>query len=88
VLRFAEMENEGKRPGTVNLLLVGVIVGVGLAVAFAAFVPIVTCPECWPPPAFDKHGTTEIFFPCERCGYRRRVSLLNAWRFPLKGRAP
>lgn len=74
------MEPASLRTSSANALFVGLVAVVVLAIAFVAFVPVVRCPDCATLPAVeDAHGS-EIYFPCERCGYRRRVSLLNSWK--------
>ena len=72
----------------ISVWLVGLLVVIGAAVALAAFVPIVPCPECpkesgkphrRPPGILTSCGMS----PCSRCGefeaFEGRVTLMNFW---------
>ena len=74
------MPDKPNRSVFVPLLIVGAIVGLFL---IATLVPVVGCSPCsvtWP----NDNGGTETFyrsgFPCERCGGRSKVPLLDIWR--------
>ena len=71
------MDPSNRRTNSVTPLLVGIVLLIGLAGVFVAFVPAFKCPEVW------LHGSVYYMnnpnARCDRCKDRNRVTLLNRW---------
>lgn len=66
--------------------LVGLVVLIGLAVPFAAFVPVATCPDCgWMEFTSDSAGYVHH---CKRCRDTRRITILDKWLHPRRFAPP
>ena len=89
------MGTSEKRPGSITLLLVGIVLLVAIATLFVAFAPVANCPDCvhdlnYPAPSIKTSAGIRRYRsllthvdkskPCLRCNSTHRVTILNRVR--------